>query len=390
MEEFQKSKGDRALDFALPALAVLEAIMTGKASKGNYIGHAGLDIMNARNQRQDSEAARREKAVERAARAEEATFNRNMKIADGVRDSKRAGMEESRYFANEDETHRKIVDRDKAITRMLGIPTETDEATNTVSMGKPSLPDLTPIDREAIQQDPLGWISNRLKPAPTQLVLGGDGTYQPVNKLTGKNPDGKTVTAPPPKESKSLEQIAAEAAARAKGAAEGGGPKAEKPPTEDMTKAATFARRMELAMSDLSELEKAGYDRASNAAAAENSFLTPNAMVSKEGQRYTNAEKNFASANLRKESGAVIGRDEMLAQEALYFPRHGDSPETKAQKARNRAQAYEGMKSAAGTQFAKVPSMVPVQAGGTVWRKGTDGKEYEYDAATKQPTGKVR
>lgn len=134
-----------------------------------------------------------------------------------------------------------------------------------------------------------------------------------------------------------------------------GSQRVDRPGTEDQTKAATFSRRMELAMADLAELEAKGYDRTTTRASVQASG--PSGLNSSKGQRWSNAEQNFATANLRKESGAVIGDEEMIRQEALYFPRWNDSKETKAQKARNRAQAYEGMKSAAGPQFGKVKAV---------------------------------
>jgi hypothetical protein len=138
------------------------------------------------------------------------------------------------------------------------------------------------------------------------------------------------------------------------------GPAAEKPPkppTEDQSKAAGFARRMELAEHDLAQVAATGYDRTGSIESAQ--AAGPSGLNSSKGQRWSNAEKNFATANLRKESGAVIGDEEMANQERLYFPRWNDSEETKAQKARNRAQAFEGMKAAAGAQFEKVKSMIP-------------------------------
>lgn len=233
----------------------------------------------------------------------------------------------------------------------------------------------------------------RLKPTSNVYLPGANGFYTAPAKGAGPvtptmDSDGNPVIPKQPKAEKSLAEIQAEAEARAKGANAGGPPK---PPTEDQSKAANFARRMELAMSDLADVEKSGYDRTT--AESSGRAKLPSAMNSSLGQRYSNAEKNFASANLRKESGAVIGAEEMASQEALYFPRYKDSPETIAQKARNRAQAFEGMKAAAGKQFDQVPSMVPQpgpQTDRTVWRRGPNGREYEYDAATKQPTGGIR
>jgi hypothetical protein len=60
-------------------------------------------------------------------------------------------------------------------------------------------------------------------------------------------------------------------------------------------------------------------------------------------QMSENAELNFLSAVLRRESGAVISDSEYENGERLYFPRLGDSPERIAQKARNRQMATQGV-----------------------------------------------
>jgi hypothetical protein len=47
---------------------------------------------------------------------------------------------------------------------------------------------------------------------------------------------------------------------------------------------------------------------------AQRKFMSP------EQQKYKQAADNWIRANLRKESGAVIGADEMAAEYATYFP----------------------------------------------------------------------
>jgi hypothetical protein len=65
-------------------------------------------------------------------------------------------------------------------------------------------------------------------------------------------------------------------------------------------------------------------------------------------QRYRQAQEDWVRAKLRKESGAVIGADEMADEIRTYFPQPGEDPATAAQKAQARAQAEEGMKLSAG------------------------------------------
>jgi len=62
-------------------------------------------------------------------------------------------------------------------------------------------------------------------------------------------------------------------------------------------------------------------------------------------QLYRQAQENWVTANLRKESGAVIGEQEFDREIKKYFPQIGEGPEVIAQKAESRRIAEEGMKS---------------------------------------------
>ena len=73
-----------------------------------------------------------------------------------------------------------------------------------------------------------------------------------------------------------------------------------------------------------------------------------NSLVSDDYQKYDQAKRNFVNAVLRKESGAVIGKDEFANADLQYFPQPFDTPEVIAQKTRNRQTAIEGLKRAAG------------------------------------------
>jgi hypothetical protein len=65
-------------------------------------------------------------------------------------------------------------------------------------------------------------------------------------------------------------------------------------------------------------------------------------------QMYEQAKKNFITAVLRKESGAVIGPSEFATEEKKYFPQAGDSDKVIAQKQRGREIAIQAMKIQAG------------------------------------------
>jgi hypothetical protein len=71
--------------------------------------------------------------------------------------------------------------------------------------------------------------------------------------------------------------------------------------------------------------------------------------MSPETQQYQQAADDWIRSKLRKESGAVIGEDEMAKEYATYFPQPGDSKEVIEQKARARKVATDAMKRMAGT-----------------------------------------
>jgi len=65
-------------------------------------------------------------------------------------------------------------------------------------------------------------------------------------------------------------------------------------------------------------------------------------------QRYVQASETWVRAKLRRESGAVIGVDEMKSELATFFPQVGDTAGTIAQKAALRLEAQKGLKGEAG------------------------------------------
>jgi len=103
-----------------------------------------------------------------------------------------------------------------------------------------------------------------------------------------------------------------------------------------------------------------------------------------EQQQYLNAAENWLTANLRKESGAVIGADEMAKEYRKYFPMPGDSGALKEQKKLLRGQAEKGMigQSAgsyqemfgAKSQAKTTKKFPPTAEGKTIRFKGKVGK----------------
>lgn len=76
--------------------------------------------------------------------------------------------------------------------------------------------------------------------------------------------------------------------------------------------------------------------------------LIGNYAMSDEGQAYKQAQEDWVRAKLRKESGAVIGANEMVDEVKTYFPQPGDTPATIQQKAASRIEAQRQMATTAG------------------------------------------
>lgn len=112
----------------------------------------------------------------------------------------------------------------------------------------------------------------------------------------------------------------------------------EKPPTEGQAKAAGFHDRMISAQAELSSL--GDYDPIASTEAA---LGATNVTATAEKQRFNQAANDWIRAKLRKESGAVIGDEEMAAEYRTYFPVYGDSKEVIEQKARARKVAEDAM-----------------------------------------------
>jgi hypothetical protein len=66
-------------------------------------------------------------------------------------------------------------------------------------------------------------------------------------------------------------------------------------------------------------------------------------------QQVAQAQRDWVRSKLRKESGAVIGAEEMAAEIKTYFPQPGEGPEVIAQKAEARRRAERQMQIGSGT-----------------------------------------
>jgi hypothetical protein len=125
-----------------------------------------------------------------------------------------------------------------------------------------------------------------------------------------------------------------------------------KPPTEGQQNASGFATRMEAAEQIFSQIPAAEVPRIGMAG----SSGTLNFFRSPQGQMAKQAADDWIRAKLRKESGAVIGEEEMEAEYKTYFPMPGDSEAVVRQKAASRATAMEAMKRSAGSAYVPLPN----------------------------------
>lgn len=140
-------------------------------------------------------------------------------------------------------------------------------------------------------------------------------------------------------------------------------------PTADELKAAGFAQRMEFSEGKLKEVE--GKVAAQQLKDPNTKYQTPfestgtqlaggvpliggwaRSKVATEQQKaYRQAQENWVRANLRKESGAVIGDNEMNAEIATYFPMPNDPASVVKQKNDARQVTMNAMRMSAGKSY---------------------------------------
>ncbi len=140
-----------------------------------------------------------------------------------------------------------------------------------------------------------------------------------------------------------------------------------KKPTEGERNAAGFAQRMEFSEAKLKEIENkvaeekiAGKKVGTPYATTETQLVgslpfigdwARGQKMTSQQQMYRQAQENWVRANLRKESGAAIGKEEMDREIATYFPMPSDSAATIAQKNQARQVTMDAMKMASGNAY---------------------------------------
>ena len=154
-----------------------------------------------------------------------------------------------------------------------------------------------------------------------------------------------------------------------------------KPMNDTQSLAATYADRMAEANAVVAKLpasvQTAGQGDLVGSIPLIGNFAA-NQVRSADYQKYQQAKNNFIYSQLRKESGAAIGKDEYVAADRQYFPQPGDSKEVIAQKEINRQIAVDGMSRNAGPTYRPTQSRSSTPSSGsgdgTRQRISLDGK----------------
>jgi hypothetical protein len=143
-----------------------------------------------------------------------------------------------------------------------------------------------------------------------------------------------------------------------------------KKPTESEKLSAGFAKRMEFSEEKIKELEdKYAQDMLTKGSKANVPYPTVGMSIagslpfigdfarskaaSDEQALYRQAQENWVRANLRKESGAAIGADEMEKEIQTYFPTAAElsNPKIIAQKSQARKVTMDAMRTNAGNAY---------------------------------------
>jgi hypothetical protein len=122
-------------------------------------------------------------------------------------------------------------------------------------------------------------------------------------------------------------------------------PVEEKALTETQGKATGFATRMVNASKIIDPLDQTAASKAGFGETTIGQKLGPYAgyLESPERQSYKQAQRDWVTANLRQETGAAMGADEMTNEILKYFPQPSDTAQVVEQKRRSRESATQAM-----------------------------------------------
>jgi len=204
---------------------------------------------------------------------------------------------------------------------------------------QPSQPSYGVIGKDQFGNEQYGWIDpSRMTTTPNQQAGGG---HSQAISITG--PDGKPIAIPPGVDPKKFRADVTGATADALTGKQ----------TEVQASSSNFANRMEAAERNLSGLEGEGTSIVGKALqdAPYGLSTVGNYLKSDNRQKYEQAKSQFITGLLRKDSGAVINKDEFARYDKEFFPQPGDSPDVIAQKKEARSVATEAMKKSAGPSY---------------------------------------
>lgn len=120
-------------------------------------------------------------------------------------------------------------------------------------------------------------------------------------------------------------------------------------PTNEQNLNAGYANRLNSANSTFDQLQGDGYEVPGlKDRIADNIPLVGNYVTSDNFQKLEQAQREFVTAQLRRESGAAISQGEFESAKKLYFPQPGDSADVIAQKRASRELAVANMAQSSG------------------------------------------
>lgn len=145
-----------------------------------------------------------------------------------------------------------------------------------------------------------------------------------------------------------------------------------KPQTAAQSTAQTYANRLAEANITLDALGGKFTGAGSAISNALGGFV-PNFLKGGDRQAVEQAQKNFVTAILRRESGAAITDSEFKTAAQIYFPRPGDKADTIAQKAITRNTAINNFYREANVARPVLPGQI-IESGGNRYKVGPDGQ----------------
>lgn len=404
--EDQKRTG-KVTNIALPVLAALEAIGTSIATKGRNPSAHTLGIYK------DIQSGRAA-ALDRA-------LNRDKAAADSARQDKLLGFQEAEEGRRKSEHEREGKEREAkeqriktAIAKLTGTQ-GVDPSTGAPISGASGVDGLTDIDRVAMDVNFADWLTQKMKPQ-SMVYLPGEGGYVGVPRSGGAaptllmGPDGQPIKpkTPPP----SFTPVVT--------GQEGGDqrtvfvdprnptrvvdPNLPKPAPAVKPLSAEEQNTIKMKLNSL-KIAKAQLE-AVKAANEEykKGFLSGKWL----GKAPTEAAERYdAAVSALKPTVSAITRIPGMGSMSDFetklamapYPEPGKYDKTNDAAIAGLEQLIHDTESgymSLSPSAEKAPATGNAAGGGAnptgnmVWRRAKDGKEYEYDATTKQPTGRSR